>query len=59
MRPKGAQSLDICPKCDQKLPKFWTYVQNVTKKCPKFGHVTKKGPKFGGILDIFWSLMYL
>ena len=46
--PKGAQTMDTCPNCDQNVPKHWTTVQNVTKKLE---HLSKMQPKSAWTLD--------
>ena len=35
----------MCPKCAQIVPKTWSLVQFVTKRCLKYGHMAKKWPK--------------
>ena len=62
MWPKLKHLSKMWPKSALSLETFWSCAQNVTKKCPKFGHilehvqsVTKKCPKFGHILELIPS----
>ena len=51
---------EMCPKCDQNVPKMCPkpkYVQNVTKMCLKVTNVPKMHPNLALSLGTFWTCL--